>query len=74
LIFELYAVDNTGGQMRDPFDGVNGFTGVDDGLSAAIVSPLVWEIDAVGQVVPEPLTGLLAGVAAVLAAVRRRRT
>jgi len=45
LIFELYAVDNTQGQMRDPFDGVNPFTGVDDGLSAAIESPLVWEID-----------------------------
>lgn len=55
LIFELYAVDNTAGQMRDPFDGVNPFTGLDDGLSAAFVSPLVWELDAVAAV-PEPST------------------
>ena len=38
--------------MRDPFDGVNPFTGFDDGLSAAFVSPLVWELDLVR--VPEP--------------------
>lgn len=46
--FDIYSVDNTGGQMRDPFDGVNPFTGTDDGLSAAFVSPLVWEIDVLG--------------------------
>jgi hypothetical protein len=45
LIFNFYSVDNTGGQMRDPFDGENMFTGFDDGLSAAFVSPLVFEID-----------------------------
>jgi hypothetical protein len=45
IIFNLYAVDNTGGQMRDPFDGVNDFTGLDDGLSAAFVSPKVLELD-----------------------------
>jgi hypothetical protein len=47
LIFELYAVDNTLGEMRDPFDGVNTFTGTDDGLTAPNTSPLVWEIDVV---------------------------
>ncbi|GMU23621.1 MAG: hypothetical protein AMXMBFR13_36990 [Phycisphaerae bacterium] len=41
----FYSVDNTGGQNRDPFDGVNPFTEVDDQLTAAFVSPLVWEID-----------------------------
>jgi hypothetical protein len=46
--FDFYSVDNTGGEMRDPFDGVNPFTGTDDGLSAAFVSPLVWEIDVLG--------------------------
>ena len=46
--FNFYSVDNTGGEMRDPFDGVNPFTGTDDGLSAAFVSPLVWEIDVLG--------------------------
>ncbi len=59
LIFELYAVDNTGGQMRDPFDGINPWTGVDDGLTAAFVSPLVFELDVIA--VPEPAAlGLLA--------------
>lgn len=64
LRFNLYAVDNTGGQMRDPFDGVNPFTGVDDGLSAAFVSPLIWEIDVLpGQAaaIPEPSSLLLLG-------------
>ncbi|MCC6491677.1 MAG: hypothetical protein IT424_01505 [Pirellulales bacterium] len=49
LQFDFYSVDNTGGQYRDPFDGVNPFTGLDDNLSAAFVSPLIWEIDVVGQ-------------------------
>ncbi|MBK9121390.1 MAG: PEP-CTERM sorting domain-containing protein [Phycisphaerales bacterium] len=69
LIFELYAVDNTGGQMRDPFDGVNPFTGVDDGLTAAFVSPLIWEIDVVE--VPEPAGLLLLTLVGALA-IRRR--
>lgn len=72
LVIELYAVDNTGGQMRDPFDGVNGFTGVDDGLSAAFVSPLVWEIDVIG--VPEPATAFLLIVGLVLLSAGRRRS
>lgn len=67
LQFDMYSVDNTGGQMRDPYDGVNPFTGVDDGLSAAFVSPLVYEID----VTPEPSSlGLLA--LSALALIRRR--
>ncbi len=68
LQFDLYGVADTGGQMRDPFDGVNPFTGIDDGLSAAIVSPLIWEID----VIPAPSTVTLA-MAAVLGTVTRRR-
>lgn len=73
LVFEFYAVDNTGGQYRDPFDGVNGFTGVDDGLSAAFVAPLIWEINAVA--IPEPATyGMFAlGAALVGRTLRRRR-
>lgn len=47
LQFDFYSVDNTMGEMRDPFDGVNPFTGFDDGLTAAFVSPLVWEIDVI---------------------------
>jgi hypothetical protein len=71
LAIDLYAVDNTGGQMRDPFDGVNPFTTADDGLSAAFVSPLVFEIDVQ---VPEPATAALGGTAlAALAALRRAR-
>lgn len=49
LQFDFYSVDNTGGQYRDPFDGENPFTGLDDGLTAAFVSPLIWEIDVLGQ-------------------------
>ena len=50
IIFNFYSVDNTGGQMRDPFGdtsgvGINPFTSVDDGFAAAFVSPLVLEID-----------------------------
>lgn len=48
LQFDFYSVDNTQGENRDPFDGVNPFTGFDDGLTAAFVSPLVWEIDVFG--------------------------
>ncbi len=72
LTVELYAVDNTQGENRDPFDGINPYTGVDDTLTAAFQSPLVWEIDVVG--VPEPATMiLLAGGLVVLSATRRRR-
>lgn len=41
--------------MRDPFNGLNPFTGVNDGLTAPIASPLVWEIDVVGQDSPPRL-------------------
>ncbi len=47
--FDFYAVHNTLNELRDPFDGVNPFTGIDDALTGAFVSPLVWEIDVVGQ-------------------------
>jgi hypothetical protein len=70
LQFLLYAVDNTQNQMRDPFDGVNPFTGVDDGLTAAFVSPLIFELDVVE--VPEPATLALLGLSGLL--LRRRRT
>lgn len=72
LIFEFYSVDNTQGEYRDPFDGVNPFTNVDDGLTAAFVSPLVWEVDVIG--VPEPATVGLAGMALLGAVAVARRT
>jgi hypothetical protein len=67
--FDFYSVDNTGGQMRDPYDGVNPFTGVDDTLSAAFVSPLIMEIDVFA--VPEPASLALLGLGGLL--IRRRR-
>lgn len=73
LVFELYAMDNTGGQMRDPYDGVNPFTSVDDGLTGAFVSPLVWELDVLA--IPEPSTMALSAVTlvAMWCGLRRRR-
>ncbi len=67
LEFDFYSVDNTLGEMRDPFDGVNPFTGIDDGLAAAFVSPLVYEID----VLPEPTSLALLALGG-LAVLRRR--
>jgi len=69
LQFLLYAVDNTGGQMRDPYEGVNPYTGIDDTYSAAFVSPLIFELDAVA--VPEPATLCVLAVGALLLGRRR---
>lgn len=71
LEFDFYSVDNTGGQYRDPWNGVNPFTSIDDGLSAAFVSPIVREIDVFGEPVPEPATFAALGLSA-LALMRRR--
>lgn len=46
--FHFYAADNSEGQTRDPFNGVNPYTGRDDGFNAPISSPLIWEIDVFG--------------------------
>jgi hypothetical protein len=69
LRFDFYSVDNTGGEMRDPFDGVNPFTGADDGLTAAFVSPMIWEIDVME--VPEPTTIALFALGLLLLGRRR---
>jgi hypothetical protein len=61
VALDFFSVDNTGGEMRDPYDGVNPFTGLDDTLSAAFVSPLVWEIDLLGQYSAPVLTATRAG-------------
>jgi hypothetical protein len=50
LIFNLYSVSNTAGRMDDPYDGVNPFTGLDDGFAAAFQSPLILEIDVLAPV------------------------
>jgi len=69
LQFDFYSVDNTGGQMRDPFDGVNPFSGFDDGLSMAFVSSLIWEIDIIP--VPEPASVILLALGGLLIGRRR---
>ena len=56
--------------MRDPYDGVNPFTGADDALSSAFVSPLIFEIDVIE--VPEPASVLLLALGG-LPFLRRRR-
>src|SRR5690606_35601535 len=48
-------VSNTAKNMQDPFDGVNPFTGLDDGQPKAFESPLVLEIDVLPP--SEGLTG-----------------
>lgn len=58
---EFFSVDNTGGEMHDPYDGVNPYTGFDDNFAAAFVSPLVWEIDAIGQFSAPILTAARTG-------------
>jgi len=59
--FDFYAVDNTQGEMRDPADGVNPFTGTDDGLTVPVASSLVWEIDVLGTDSPPRLSANRAG-------------
>lgn len=49
LRIDLFAVSDLQGVFRDPFDGVNSFTGQNDGLGRAFVSPLVREIDVLGR-------------------------
>ncbi len=73
LQFDLYAVDNSQGQYEDPFNGINPFTGLDDGFGEAIASPLVFEIDVLA--VPEPTSIVLVfgGLVGALGIVRRRR-
>lgn len=51
LRFHFFAVSDLDGVMRDPFNGVNPYTGVNDGRDAAFVSPMVREIDVFGQLV-----------------------
>lgn len=69
--FYFFAVHNTVNENRDYINGVNPFTGVDDGFSAAQVSPLVREIDI--EAVPEPGTMIALGAGLAALAARRRR-
>lgn len=48
LEFDLFAV-GAAGVMEDPYTGGNPYTGVDDGLPAAVASPYLWEIDVLGS-------------------------
>jgi hypothetical protein len=73
VAFDFYAVDNTQGEMRDPFNGVNPFTGVDDLLTAPISSPLIWEIDVIGVPEPSAIGLLVLGALGAAGAGRSRR-
>jgi hypothetical protein len=70
--FDLYAVHNTLNEMRDPFDGDNPFTPEfdDDGLTAAFVSPLVFELDVITT--PEPASMALLALGGLMLARRRK--
>jgi hypothetical protein len=58
LRFHFYAVSSLEAQMRDPFNGTNPFTNVNDNLAAAYMSPMVREIDVFGVASPVvPLDG-----------------
>lgn len=48
LRFDLFAVSDLDGVMRDPFSGTNSFNLQDDGIGLAFVSPLVRELDVLG--------------------------
>jgi hypothetical protein len=48
LEFDFFAV-GSGTEMRDPYDGPNSYTGVNDNLAAATASPFLWEIDVIGE-------------------------
>jgi hypothetical protein len=72
LRLTFFASGNNNPQSaRDPFDGVNPYTLVDDNRPAANQSPLIWEIDVIA--IPEPSTVALAGVALAGIALLRRR-
>jgi hypothetical protein len=55
LRFNFFAASELGGVMRDPFNGVNSFTGTNDGLAAAYMSPMVREIDVLGVLTGVPI-------------------
>ncbi len=61
LDLDFYAVGNIDGEMRDPDDGLNPFTGFDDTYTVAYVSPLIWEIDVLGQYSAPILTATRTG-------------
>lgn len=64
---QFFASGNNNPQRYvDPFDGVNPYTGFDDGQFSANQSPLIREVD----VLPEPTSLLLLGLAGML--IRRR--
>lgn len=67
--FHMFAVDNTQNQNRDPYPGINPYTGVDDGLTSPQASPLVFELDVIA--VPEPASLALLALGG-LAVLRRR--
>lgn len=74
ITFEMFASNNTQGQKVDAWNGINPYTGLDDGYGDASFpneakqSPLIMEVDVFA--VPEPTSLLLIGLAGML--IRRR--
>lgn len=73
ITFDFYA-SGVGNDAMDPFDGLNPFTGLDDGFAAAVTSTSFSEVDVIGTAtIPEPSAAVLLGLCGLALILRRRK-